>query len=144
LKIVCCIGEVLSGKLVTFHALSLKQGVYNFKRNPSISIKSLEDDYLSLCGVPKAMEEISFQEYLAQPLNFNLLDVRTETERSESAYIRSIHIPLNELAHRCQELPINKNLLVFCKSGVRSKLAIEILEKQGFAKQLVNLKGGYN
>lgn len=144
LKIVCGIGEVLSGKLVTFHALYLKQGVYNFKKNPSISIKSLEDDYLSLCGVPKAMEEISFQEYLAQPLNFNLLDVRTETERSESAYIRSIHIPLNELAHRCQELPINKNLLVFCKSGVRSKLAIEILEKQGFAKQLVNLKGGYN
>lgn len=144
LKIVCGIGEVLSGKLVTFNALSLKQGMYNFKKNPSIGIKSLEDDYLTLCGIPKDVEEISFQDYLKQAFNFNLLDVRTESERSESSPVNSTHIPLSELTDRFQELPTDKNLLVFCKSGVRSKLAIEILKKHGFVKPLVNLKGGFH
>ena len=43
---------------------------------------------------------------------------------------------------RLNEVPQNKNLLVYCKSGVRSKIAIEILNKNGFNKNIVNLKGG--
>jgi adenylyltransferase/sulfurtransferase len=70
-----------------------------------------------------------------------VLDVRTQTERDEY-HIESIHIPLNKLSERYNKIPDNKNLLVYCKSGVRSKLAIEILEKNGFKGELLNLSGG--
>ncbi len=141
LKIILGLGSILSGKLLTFNALSMKQLTFSFEKNTSISIKSLDDDYLVLCGIPKATKEISFQEYKEQSSNFNVLDVRTYIERNES-HIASIHIPLDELSQRHHEIPKDKSLLVFCKSGVRSKLAIEILQNNGFGKELVNLKKG--
>lgn len=131
----------MSGQLLTFDALSMRQSIYSFEKNNSHTIKSLEDDYQVCDGIPKVTKEISFQEYKEQSSIFNLLDVRTQAERDEF-YIKSIHIPLDKLSERCDEIPDDKNLLVFCKSGVRSKLAIRILEKNDFKRGLVNLKGG--
>lgn len=141
LKIILNLGNVLSGKLLTFNALSMKQLIFSFEKNTSISIKSLEDYYQELCGITKAIKEMSFQEYKEQSENFNLLDVRTQIERNEF-HIDSFHIPLDELPQRLYEIPKNKNILVFCKSGARSKLAIEILQNNDFKKELANLKGG--
>ncbi len=141
LKIILDLGNILSGQLLTFDALSMRQSIYSFEKNNSHTIKSLEDDYQVCDGIPKVTKEISFQEYKEQSSIFNLLDVRTQAERDEF-YIKSIHIPLDELSERCDEIPDDKNLLVFCKSGVRSKLAIGILEKNDFKRGLVNLKGG--
>ena len=141
LKIILGLGNILSGKLSTFDALSMKRSVFSFEKNKSIVIKSLDDDYQVLCGIHKVTKEISFQEYKEQSSSFNLLDVRTQIERDEFQ-INSIHIPLDELSKRFNEIPKNKNLLVFCKSGARSKLAIRMLQSSNFKKELVNLKGG--
>ena len=141
LKIVLNLGEVLSGKLLTFSALTMKQTVLSFEKNTSISITSLESNYDELCGIPTITNEISFQEYKERAVKFNLLDVRTQQERDEF-HINGMHIPLDELPQRILEIPHDKELLVYCKSGVRSKLAIEILQDTGFENELVNLKGG--
>lgn len=141
LKIILDLGTILSGKLLTFNTLTMNQLIYSYERNTEISIQSLDQDYLNFCGIPNFIKEISFQEYQKQSLNFNLLDVRTKLERNEY-HMESIHIPLNELPQRLHEVPQNKNVLVFCKSGVRSKLAIEVLKRNGFINELVNLKGG--
>jgi adenylyltransferase/sulfurtransferase len=141
LKIILNIGDVLSGKLVTFNALSMKQLMLSFEKNISISITALDANYEMLCGISTSTKEISFAAYKEQSLHFNVLDVRTLIERNEGA-LDSIHIPLDELPQRLHEVPQNKNLLVFCKSGMRSKLAIELLQNNGFKKELVNLKGG--
>ncbi|WP_026839222.1 molybdopterin-synthase adenylyltransferase MoeB [Gillisia sp. JM1] len=141
LKIILGLGNILSGKLLIFDALSMRQSIYSFEKNTSHGIISLEDDYQVCDGIPKDAKEISFQEYKKQSSLYNVLDVRTQAERDEF-YIKSIHIPLNELSERCDEIPYDKNLLVFCKSGVRSKLAIGILENKSFKRELLNLKGG--
>lgn len=141
LKIILNLGNILAGKLLTFDALSMKQLLFSFKKNPSIVIKKLHEDYELLCGVHKIVKEITFKDYKEQPLIFNLLDVRTQKERHEF-HINSIHIPLDELPKRHHEIPQDKKLLVFCQSGARSKFAIEILQNNGFKKELVNLKGG--
>lgn len=141
LKIILGLGTVLSNKLLTYDVLSMQQLIFSFDKNPSIIIEVLEDDYHMFCGVSKSIKEISFQEYKAKSSNFNVLDVRTYVERNEF-HIDSIHIPWDELEERLDELPTNKNLLVLCKSGMRSKLAINLLETKGFLKELVNLKGG--
>lgn len=141
LKIILELGNILSGQLLTFDALSMKQSIFSFEKNTSKPIKSLEEDYQMLCGIHIDLKEISYQEYKKQASNFNLLDVRTQAEWDEF-HIKSIHIPLDELSKRRNEIPQNKNLLVFCKSGVRGKVAINILQKNGFKKELINLKGG--
>jgi adenylyltransferase/sulfurtransferase len=141
LKIILGLGNILSGKLLTFDALSMRQSIYSSEKNTSNSIKSLEDEYEVCHNNKEDIREISFQEYKEQSSLYNVLDVRTQTERDEY-HIESIHIPLNKLSERYNKIPDNKNLLVYCKSGVRSKLAIEILEKNGFKGELLNLSGG--
>ncbi|MBJ7881971.1 ThiF family adenylyltransferase [Gelidibacter salicanalis] len=141
LKIILGLGKILSGQLLTFDALSLKQTLFSVEKNISINITTLEDDYQAFCGIPKDIEEISYQKYEEHISSFNLLDVRTQTER-DAYYINSIHIPLDELSERCHEIPDNKNLLVCCQSGIRSKLAIGILKEKRFGRALVNLKDG--
>lgn len=50
-------------------------------------------------------------------------------------------IPLPTLPQRHGELDRERELIVHCKSGMRSQKAIQFLHNQGFQK-LRNLKGG--
>ncbi len=70
-----------------------------------------------------------------------VLDVRTPAERSSGNIPGSIHIPLDELRNRINELPKNREILVHCQSGQRSYFAARILEQHGF--KVKNLSGSY-
>jgi rhodanese-related sulfurtransferase len=70
-----------------------------------------------------------------------LLDVRTQEEYNEGHISGSTLIPVQELEARLNELPRNKKILVYCRSGNRSVTASETLVKNGFA-QIFNIKGG--
>tara|TARA_S200000501_G_scaffold190210_1_gene179035 strand:- start:23146 stop:23427 length:282 start_codon:yes stop_codon:yes gene_type:complete len=72
--------------------------------------------------------------------SYIFLDVRTKKEHNEKAIPNSILIPLHELDIRLKDLEIikNKNLIVYCRSGNRSKSATEILRTNKFeAKNLL-------
>ena len=141
LKIVLEIGNVLSGKLLTYNALSMQQLTLNFHKNIHNQVLNLESSYEVFCGFSAdKIDEIVFEEFIKNKNAFNLLDVREDFERS-SFHIGGIHIPLGELHTRISEIPQNKDLVVYCKAGFRSKKAIEILSKS-FKKQLLNLKNG--
>ena len=56
-------------------------------------------------------------------------------------YKRQIHIPVDELRERMNELETGKLVYVICQSGLRSYIACRILEQNGFACR--NLAGGY-
>ena len=74
-----------------------------------------------------------------------IVDVRNPDEYSgELGHIQgSVNIPLAELADRYQELEEYKNqqLVLVCRSGVRSTTAAALLTGLGF-KQVYDLKGG--
>ncbi|MGC8886131.1 MAG: FAD-dependent oxidoreductase [Verrucomicrobiia bacterium] len=70
-----------------------------------------------------------------------ILDVRTYAEREKGFIPGSIHIPLDELRNRINELPQNKEVIVTCQSGQRSYFASRILEQNGF--KVKNLTGSY-
>jgi molybdopterin/thiamine biosynthesis adenylyltransferase/rhodanese-related sulfurtransferase len=141
LKIILGIGTVLSGTLLTFDALSMKQNLIIFEKNDEVIITTLSDDYQRFCGLDVDVIEMSWKEYREHSANYTILDVRTEIER-QAFKIDSIHLPLDEVEQRWQELPVGKSLLVFCKSGVRSQKAIRILQEKGFGAALFNLKSG--
>jgi len=141
LKMICGIGEVLSGKLLTYNALTMQQLVLSFQKNETIQVTGLDADYEFFCGLPKNNLEITKGELNKNLEQYNLLDVREDYERAQH-HIGGQHIPLGELASRINEVSQDKDLVVYCKAGVRSKMAIGILKDRGFVKQLLNLKGG--
>jgi len=78
---------------------------------------------------------------LKQKDDFILLDVRTFTEVMMSKIEGSIHIPMNELTERLNELNKNKEIIVQCKLGKRSAKVCEFLMNNNF-KNVKNLAGG--
>ena len=73
--------------------------------------------------------------------NRMLLDVRTPIEVEAGTIPGAKNVPLDELRTRLDELPADKELLVFCQVGLRGYLACRLLSQHGFRCR--NLTGGY-
>ena len=74
--------------------------------------------------------------------NFEVLDVRTDKEYKEGAFNDCIHIPLDDLRNRLNDLDKSITYLVYCRTGLRSYIACRILSQNGFEVQ--NITGGYH
>ncbi|MBI3787536.1 MAG: molybdopterin-synthase adenylyltransferase MoeB [Ignavibacteriales bacterium] len=157
LKLILEIGESLIGRIVFFDALTMQFREMRLKKNPDCpvcgehpAIKELID-YNAFCGIKpsditndnKMTNEITVQE-LKRRLDAGeqifLLDVREPVEY-QIANIGGYLIPLNQLPNRLKELDPSKEIIVHCRSGVRSANAVQFLEQQGF-KHVKNLIGG--
>lgn len=62
------------------------------------------------------------------------LDVRTQDEWNQGHIAGSTLIPLDELQNKLTELPRDRDMVVVCRSGVRSKEGVSILQKAGFTR----------
>ena len=71
-----------------------------------------------------------------------LIDVRTKDEFELGAIQGAINIPLDEIRSRLSEIPIEKELIVYCGVGLRGYVAARILMQNGY-QQVYNLNGGY-
>ena len=71
------------------------------------------------------------------------LDVRSHEEFASGHLPGAINIPHTEIAAGIAELKLDKNtpIAIYCKSGRRAGLALEVLQQQGYTN-LTN-KGGY-
>ncbi len=81
---------------------------------------------------------------LAEQKDVLILDVRTPQEFQQSRLENAVNIPVQELENRLDEvkkLSKGKKILVYCKTGRRSKIASEILVRNGF-KNVFNLQNG--
>ena len=71
-----------------------------------------------------------------------LIDVRREDEFEAGNIAGAINIPVDELRNRLAEIPIAKNIYIYCEAGLRGYLAQRILRQNGYNK-VANLSGGY-
>ncbi len=71
-----------------------------------------------------------------------LLDVREKIEVELGAIDGSIHIPVDDLRDRMDELDKSKTYIVYCAVGVRGYIATRLLRQSGF--EAINMIGGYN
>ncbi len=70
-----------------------------------------------------------------------ILDVRTQEEYNAGHIRNSTLIPVQDLSKRLNEVPRDRKILVYCRTGGRSTTASEILVNNGFT-QIYNMKGG--
>jgi NADPH-dependent 2,4-dienoyl-CoA reductase/sulfur reductase-like enzyme/rhodanese-related sulfurtransferase len=71
-----------------------------------------------------------------------ILDVRTLNEFETSHVKGATHIPLDELRFRLEEVPHGRPVVLYCRSGYRSHLALRILKENGFS-DVRNVTGGF-
>jgi NADPH-dependent 2,4-dienoyl-CoA reductase/sulfur reductase-like enzyme/rhodanese-related sulfurtransferase len=71
-----------------------------------------------------------------------LIDVRRKEEFAAGNIPGAINIPLDEIRLRLREIPLEKNIFIYCEAGLRGYLAQRILKQNGFAS-VANLSGGY-
>ncbi|AQP37379.1 FAD-dependent oxidoreductase [Vibrio anguillarum] len=71
-----------------------------------------------------------------------LLDVRNQGELESVGYLEgAINIPVDQLRHRMNELPKDKEIVIYCQVGLRGNVAYRQLVNKGFKAR--NLIGGY-
>jgi NADPH-dependent 2,4-dienoyl-CoA reductase/sulfur reductase-like enzyme/rhodanese-related sulfurtransferase len=70
-----------------------------------------------------------------------VLDVRRSEERAKGSIPNSVHIPLDQLRARSDELPRDREIIVHCASGQRSYFGCRLLAQRGF--RVRNLTGSW-
>ncbi|MBE0585576.1 MAG: rhodanese-like domain-containing protein, partial [Desulfofustis sp.] len=76
-----------------------------------------------------------------EPDRYQLVDVRQPKEYEQAHIPGAILLPLAELSKRFKELNPDKPTIVYCRSGVRSKAACQVLSHTGI-KHVFNMTGG--
>jgi len=152
LKMILEIGEVLSGKLLTYNSLDNLFLTLNINRSEEQIQKVLAQDfnfeqmdYDFFCGVKqhKDMQEITIEE-LKELLNkedIQVIDVRELHETPKVEVLNAINIPLQTIPQNMDKISKNKKVIVHCQHGIRSMHAIDFLKENGF-NNLINLTDG--
>ncbi len=154
IKVITGVGEPLSGRFFSFDALNFENRTFNIKRRPDNPINGISPsiheliDYEQFCGM-RAVEEKPVKEITARELyewqvngrKFKLIDVREPSEY-KIVEIGGELIPLSTVLEHTDQIPRETDVVVYCKSGVRSMKAIRELEEKLGYKNLFNLKGG--
>lgn len=140
LKMILGIGEVLSGKILVYNILNNEQQKYDFDKSDFhlVNRESFEKKYnkseVEEINFPSILEEINNDEVL-------FLDVRNNGELPKMSLKNQIQIPLSTLENEIEKLNKNQTIYVFCQSGIRSEIAVELLQKHQF-KNVKSIVGG--
>ena len=157
IKVITGRGQPLSGKILSYNSLSNSTRIINLQALPqSREIKELPDSCEPSCYdsspkicLNKKIVEISedeLREMMAKKKDLQILDVREDWERMQSRIDPSLHQPLGTLVNSVPVSPLDclipeKEVVVYCKAGVRSRMACEALQSIGF-NHLFNLSPG--
>jgi adenylyltransferase/sulfurtransferase len=133
LKMILEIGEVLSGKILVYNILNNEQQKYDFDKIQTFEMNEIEfqEKYNTVANqVQEIPAEAVLNEIDSDKVLF--LDVRNEDELPKVNFKNGIQIPLINLENEIEKLDKNQIIYVFCQSGIRSKIAVELLQKHQF------------
>jgi molybdopterin/thiamine biosynthesis adenylyltransferase/rhodanese-related sulfurtransferase len=159
-KLILGIGEPLIGRLLLYDALAMRFRELKLRKNPECPVCGTHPtitkliDYHQFCGVPSPsaptqetavnegeIEVTEVKAKLDRGDQFVLLDVREPHEYKICNIPAAKLIPLGEVPQRLHELDKDADIVVHCKSGMRSAKACGILRQAGF-QHVRNMKGG--
>lgn len=149
----------MNGRLLLYDALNMRFRELKLRRNPECPACGAHPtvtkliDYEQFCGIPQPSAEtaaasgnneidpVELKARLDRNEQVFVLDVREPHEYQICSIPGSTLIPLGQLPARVGELNPADDIVVHCKSGMRSAKAVDFLKKSGFTT-VKNLKGG--
>ena len=160
LKIVLDIGDTLDSELLLIDALSMNIRKLSYTADKdrqkitqlteeaiSCAVSQDEEQSLDDPQIEENMKEINPSDYLKkveQGWNPFFLDVRGEAEEMiVSLPNTDLRITHTEIPSRIEEIPTDRDIVVYCRSGMRSAMVVKFLENSGdYNNELYNLSGG--
>lgn len=155
-KLLLGLGTTLSGRLLLYDALSLQFRELKLRRDPNALPITALIDYVQFCAphpnvtpveapLPAPFQPISVQD-LKQKRDAGwepyVLDVRKPHEAAIATLSFTDRLePHETVGNLAAELPRDRDIVVYCRSGMRSARACEALAARGFTR-LFNLDGG--
>lgn len=148
LKLILGIGEILSGRMLVFDALRMAFSEICFERNEEIASHThiRPASYYHALAVSCSVDagQISVRELksrLEQNEELLLIDVREPAEKEEFDLGGEL-IPSGVLLSQSDRIPRDRPVVLYCRSGVRSKKGVAQLRREHGFSNLLNLEGG--
>ncbi len=163
IKLLTGIGDPLVGKLMIYDALEMEYRKLKVRKDPSCALcgdnPTVTDliDYETFCGaiseeaadaaVDATISVSTLEQWLKERDNgerdFVLVDVREPNEFEINKIPGSVLIPKGEFlnGNALGQLPADKQVVLHCKSGVRSAEALAVVKGAGYA-DAVHVGGG--
>jgi adenylyltransferase/sulfurtransferase len=160
IKLLTGIGEPLVGRLTVYDALEMSYRTIKVRKDPDCVLcgpnatqTELLADYEEFCGALSAEAQAAtldatitateLKEWREAGKDFLLVDVREPAEYEIVKIPDSVLIPKGEIlsGEALANLPQDRQIVLHCKSGVRSAEALAALKDAGF-RDAVHLQGG--
>jgi adenylyltransferase/sulfurtransferase len=160
IKLLAGIGEPLVGRLMVYDALEMSYRKIKVRKDPNCvlcgenpTVTDLLEDYEDFCGavsdeaqeavVDSTITALELKEWQDAGKDIFLVDVREPAEYEIVRIPGATLIPKGEIisGDALAKLPQDKQIVLHCKSGVRSAEALAALKAAGF-KDAVHVQGG--
>jgi adenylyltransferase/sulfurtransferase len=159
IKLILGKGESLIGRLLLVDALSMRFRELKLRKNPECPVCGENPtvteliDYQHFCGiVPETPQEANVKNGIPQ---LSVKELKRRMDAGEDVYILDVRepyeyriaqiggmlIPQTDVPNRLAEIDRDREIIVQCRSGVRSQRIAEFLKQQGYPR-VVNLAGG--
>lgn len=89
----------------------------------------------------KGMRNLNLQQFKSEYQGHRLVDVRETQEFKQGHIAGAVNIPLSQIERRLNEIPKDKPVYLYCRSGMRSKQAAKLLSRHGY-NEISQLNGG--
>jgi sulfur-carrier protein adenylyltransferase/sulfurtransferase len=159
IKLLTGIGDPLIGRMQIYDALEARWQTIKVNKDPECPVCGKNPtvteliDYEEFCGVPAHDHEgadtedfdweITPREFEEIRSQVRVIDVREPHEYEISRIDGAELMPLGQLPQYLQQLDSSEQIVLHCKSGIRSMDALAFLRQAGFEK-VKSLHGGIN
>jgi len=109
---------------------------------PAVTATASAPDPAAVAVAPMSQEAL-LEHQSRHPDHLFVLDVRTPQEYAEGHVPGAVNVPQDQLASRLAEVPKDKDVVIYCRSGRRSALAADVLAANGYSR-LAHLEGDMN
>jgi adenylyltransferase/sulfurtransferase len=161
-KLILGIGQPLVGRLLLYDALGMKFRELKLRKNPECPVCGEHPtvtqliDYHEFCGMPQAsaappvqetkvnegeIDVVELKQKIDRGDNFVLIDVREPHEYKICSIPGAKLIPLGEFPQHVGEFDKDADIVIHCRSGMRSAKACAVLKQNGF-QHVRNVVGG--
>jgi adenylyltransferase/sulfurtransferase len=153
IKLITGIGESLLGRLMVYDALEMSYRTIKIRKDPKAEPITQLIDYEEFCGVVSdeaqraaagsTITAADLKEMLDAGKDPYLVDVREPVEYEIVKIPGGVLVPKDRIlsGEALAELPQDKPLVLYCKTGVRSAEALAAVKAAGF-RDAVHVQGG--
>ncbi len=153
IKLITGIGETLLGRLMVYDALEMTYRTIKIRKDPKAEPITELIDYEEFCGVVSdeaqraaagsTITATELKEMLDAGKDPYLVDVREPVEYEIVSIPGGVLIPKDDIlsGEALAELPQDKPLVLYCKTGIRSAEALAAVKAAGF-RDAVHVQGG--